>query len=166
MKFFRRIRYNHIQNHNTKKYFKYAVGEIFLVVIGILIALQIDNWNQLRKDNNALKDYLVKIKSHTQEDLRKLEEIKEGRAQIAGYCKQARSSILNKTEDENLTLFMASGYAFADYYFKPNTGGYDALKNSEYFGKINNTTLDSLLAQYHSLLDAIAETREAIMIIW
>jgi len=161
MKLFRKMRYAQIHNRNTRKYLKYAVGEIVLVVIGILIALQIDNWNQVRKDNNALNDYLVKIKSHTQEDLKKLKEISEGRTHISGYCKQARNSILNKTEDENLALFMASGYAFADYYFKPNKGGYEALKNSEYFGKINNTPLDSLLTQYHYLLDAIAENEKS-----
>ena len=47
---------------------------------------------------------------------------------------------------------MTSGLAFADYYFKPNSGGYESLKNSEYFGKINNTKLDSLLAKYHDSL--------------
>lgn len=161
MKIFRKIRFELLGENKTKHYILYAIGEIVLVVIGILIALQIDNWNQVQKDDNALKEYLVKIKSHTQEDLKKLEEISEGRTQISGYCKQARNSILNKTEDENLALFMASGYAFADYYFKPNTGGYEALKNSEYFGKINNTPLDSLLTQYHYLLDAIAENERS-----
>ncbi|WP_396636377.1 DUF6090 family protein [Maribacter sp. R77961] len=161
MKIFRKIRFELLGENKTKHYLLYAAGEIVLVVIGILIALQIDNWNQVRKDDNALKEYLVKIKSHTKEDLKKLEEISKGRAQISGYCKQARNSILNKTEDENLELFMASGYAFADYYFKPNTGGYEALKNSEYFGKINNTPLDSLLTQYHYLLDAIAENEKS-----
>lgn len=161
MKIFRKIRFELLGENKTKHYLLYAVGEIVLVVIGILIALQIDNWNQVRKDDNALKEYLVKIKSHTKEDLKKLEEISKGRTQISGYCKQARNSILNKTEDENLELFMASGYAFADYYFKPNTGGYEALKNSEYFGKINNTPLDSLLTQYHYLLDAIAENEKS-----
>tara|TARA_B100000508_G_scaffold107348_1_gene85427 strand:- start:44 stop:181 length:138 start_codon:yes stop_codon:yes gene_type:complete len=37
--------------NKTSKYFKYAIGEIILVVIGILIALQINNWNELRKSN-------------------------------------------------------------------------------------------------------------------
>ena len=37
--------------NKTAKYFKYAIGEIVLVVIGILIALQINNWNQNRKEN-------------------------------------------------------------------------------------------------------------------
>ena len=50
IKFFRRIRQNLIMENKTSKYFKYAIGEIILVVIGILIALQINNWNENRKD--------------------------------------------------------------------------------------------------------------------
>lgn len=156
MKIFRKIRLDLLSENKTRKYLIYAIGEIVLVVIGILIALQINNWNQAKKDNYALKEYLVKIKSHTKEDLYKLDSISRGRKQIAELCKKARVSILDKTENENLILFMSSGFAFADLYFKPNTGGYEALKNSEYFGKINNTPLDSLLTRYHSLIEEIA----------
>jgi len=44
--------------NKTGKYFKYAIGEIVLVVIGILIALQINNWNQNRIENKEVKTYL------------------------------------------------------------------------------------------------------------
>jgi hypothetical protein len=49
IKFFRKIRQNLLMENKTGKYFKYAIGEIVLVVIGILIALQINNWNENRK---------------------------------------------------------------------------------------------------------------------
>ena len=49
IKFFRRIRFNLMEQNKTGKYIKYAIGEIVLVVIGILIALQINNWNENRK---------------------------------------------------------------------------------------------------------------------
>jgi hypothetical protein len=49
IKFFRHIRQNLIMENKTSKYFKYAIGEIVLVVIGILIALQINTWNEGRK---------------------------------------------------------------------------------------------------------------------
>lgn len=168
MKFFRKIRQKVLSENKfskpaspTGRYFIYAIGEIVLVVIGILIALQINNWNQARKDDNALKAYLVKIKSHTSEDLRRLDPITVYRTNMAKQCKMARVSILDKTEDENLFLLMSCGSAFADYYFKPNTGGYEALKNSEYFGKINNTILDSLLTRYHRLVDDIAQNERS-----
>ena len=161
MKFFRKIRQGLLAKNRFGKYFIYAIGEIVLVVIGILIALQINNWNQARKDDRALKEYLVKIKSHTIEDLRQLDTLIKYRTQLVGQCKKARIRILDKTEDEDLFLFMTCGVAFVDYYFKPNTGGYDALKNSNYFGKINNTPLDSLLTRYHSIVGDIAENEKS-----
>ena len=50
IKFFRSIRYKAMENSKTSRYLKYAIGEIILVVIGILIALQINNWNENRKE--------------------------------------------------------------------------------------------------------------------
>ncbi len=161
IKFFRKIRRNLLSEGKTGQYLKYAIGEIVLVVIGILIALQINNLNESKKDDTALKAYLGKIKSHTLEDLRKLDTLTKYRTQLAVLCKKARVRILDKTEDEDLFLFMSCGVAFADYYFKPNTGGYEALKNADYFGKINKTSLDSLLTRYHNLVDEIAENEKS-----
>jgi len=48
IKLFRNIRQNLLNEGKTTKYFKYAIGEIILVVIGILIALSINNWNVSR----------------------------------------------------------------------------------------------------------------------
>lgn len=48
-KFFRKIRYQLLKEDKTKRYIKYALGEIILVVIGILIALQVNEWNASRK---------------------------------------------------------------------------------------------------------------------
>jgi hypothetical protein len=58
IKFFRHIRKNLIMENKTSKYFKYAIGEIFLVVIGILIALQINNWNEKRLESNKEQLFL------------------------------------------------------------------------------------------------------------
>jgi len=161
MRLFRRVRQKLILDNKKIQYLKYALGEILLVVIGILIALQINNWNQSVKDKKSLNEYLIKIKSHISEDIKKLEELSKGRKQIADICKKARNSILNKTEIDNLFLFKISGAAFVDFYFKPNSGGYESLINSQYYGKINNTKLDSLLAEYHGLVDIIAENERS-----
>jgi len=67
IKFFRKIRQNLLSEGKTGKYFKYAIGEIILVVIGILIALSINNWNEKRKIKNKetviLKELLTSINS-------------------------------------------------------------------------------------------------------
>ena len=53
IKFFRKIRYDLMEKNKTGKYFKYAIGEILLVMIGILLALQVSNWNE---DNKSEKE--------------------------------------------------------------------------------------------------------------
>ncbi|TVZ60188.1 hypothetical protein NA63_2738 [Flavobacteriaceae bacterium MAR_2010_105] len=61
IKFFRRIRQNLLLQGKTGKYLTYAIGEIVLVVIGILIALQINNWNELRLIKDQEKVLLKEI---------------------------------------------------------------------------------------------------------
>jgi hypothetical protein len=63
IKFFRKIRQNLLMENKTGKYFKYAIGEIVLVVIGILIALSVNSWNEKRLKKVATKNYLKQIKS-------------------------------------------------------------------------------------------------------
>ena len=56
--FLRRIRRSLIEEGNLKKYLVYAVGEILLVMIGILLALQVNTWNENKKDGLTEKIYL------------------------------------------------------------------------------------------------------------
>ncbi len=77
VKFFRHIRKSLIQQNRVGKYFKYAFGEILLVVIGILIALQINNWNEERKQNDneqaILKRLEKEFRSNKKQLLNKIE---------------------------------------------------------------------------------------------
>lgn len=61
IKFFRKIRQKLLSKGNTGKYLKYAIGEIILVVIGILIALQINNWNEGVKENLRRENYYKQL---------------------------------------------------------------------------------------------------------
>ena len=75
IKFFRKIRQNLLMENKTGKYFKYAIGEIVLVVIGILIALSINNWNDRRKQKLSQTEQLKSIKSELTLGLKNLDII-------------------------------------------------------------------------------------------
>jgi hypothetical protein len=68
IKFFRKIRQNLLSEGKTGKYLKYAIGEIILVVIGILFALQINNWNIKNVQQKEGRKYLTSIKSNLVQD--------------------------------------------------------------------------------------------------
>lgn len=74
IKLFRKIRQNLLLENQMGKYFKYAIGEILLVVIGILIALSINNWNETRKERLQEQALLVQLKSEFNSNLKQLDE--------------------------------------------------------------------------------------------
>jgi len=77
IKLFRNIRQSLLMENKTSRYLKYAIGEIVLVVIGILIALQINNWNENRKAELAQKELLANFLNDLKADLELLQFFKE-----------------------------------------------------------------------------------------
>ena len=65
IKFFRKIRYNLMSENKTGKYLKYAIGEITLIIIGIVLALQLNSW----KDNSMVKAESQELLKHLVVDL-------------------------------------------------------------------------------------------------
>jgi len=104
IKFFRKIRQNLLMENKTGKYFKYAIGEIVLVVIGILIALSINNWNERKKLVKVQIDILKGISNDLTNDtieinsnIRHLENIVHTDSLLINHL------IEQKTQSENLS---------------------------------------------------------------
>jgi len=87
IKFFRKIRQRLLAENKTSRYTLYALGEIFLVVVGILIALQINNWNERRKARNYEAKLLIELKNTIVSDYKLVARAIKGneRAQSAGH---------------------------------------------------------------------------------
>lgn len=77
LKFFKKIRRKLLQEGNLKQYLIYALGEIILVVIGILIAFQINSWNDNRKSLRLEKQHLLNLKNEISQSLSRLETSEE-----------------------------------------------------------------------------------------
>jgi hypothetical protein len=112
IKFFREIRQNLLSVGKIGKYFKYALGEIILVVIGILIALQINNWNENRKTNfNQLK-YLDLLKKEALSNITNL-DIEIGRIKKMNEGQKEIFRLIDESKDTlseayiNQTFFKA-----------------------------------------------------------
>lgn len=77
IKFFRKIRQQLLLEGQTGKYLKYAIGEIILVVLGILIALAINDWNDQKKNTRSELAYYCRILDDFELDKQRIKELKE-----------------------------------------------------------------------------------------
>jgi len=114
IKLFSKIRYNLMEQNKTGKYFKYAIGEIVLVVIGILIALQINNWNETRKSSNLESDYIVRLLEDLKEDEAIIQAVLNYQLEVTFHAKKAIDIFENLDEksfnpvEKLINLYQAS----------------------------------------------------------
>lgn len=98
LKFFRRIRRKLLDEGNLKRYLIYAIGEILLVVIGILIALQINNWNEQYKTHRIELETLIDIKGEFEENYALFQKHLREKAQMEAQWE----NLLIKFSDKSL----------------------------------------------------------------
>ncbi len=141
IKFFRKIRYDLMGNSKTEKYLKYAIGEISLVVIGILIAVNINNWNENRKTRTIEVNYLKNIQADLNAELKNNDSyIKEHNLKaIWGY--NLLTTPVGKTKSEQLNLDMKRHSVHGWKNFIPTNNTFKELISS---GQLNSISSDSI----------------------
>ena len=153
--FFRKIRHNLVEQNKTGKYLKYGIGEIVLVVIGILIALQINNWNEGRKSEALEKSVLTDLRNELNANISRLDSIINERENVlaAGrlVLEQSGPDASWDSEvnfDSLLFKIVVSGWKFF-----PESGVVTDILNT---GKLNVIQNDSLRYMISSLPADIA----------
>jgi hypothetical protein len=142
IKFFRRIRYDILGANKTGRYFKYAIGEIILVMVGILLALQVNTWNENRLNKKTEKKYLSGIIANLDKDIEELKRlISRDTLQL-----QAQTTILKSFRDEKIRndipeLVGAIARFQGITSFSGNNIVFEDMKSS---GKINLIASDTL----------------------
>ena len=132
IKFFRHIRKSLIEENKMGKYFKYAIGEIILVVIGILIALQINNWNEQKKIVEKEKQALTEIVSDLNAIIIRLEEMKFKEKYSISNNINSLNIIINHLErkkpyQDSLKTHFFKCFTYPNPLFK--TSGYETLSS-------------------------------------
>ncbi len=146
IKFFRHIRQKLLMENKTSKYFKYAIGEIVLVVIGILIALQINNWNEKRKQNIQELYTLKQLKVEFQADsikLARLLTLTEGKIKAVKGLSRLISE--QKSDSLKLPVIFFTGEIIPFYDYSPT---YNELVNSGNLNMISNDTIKNVINDF------------------
>jgi hypothetical protein len=129
IKFFRHIRRRLLSENKISRYLIYAIGEILLVVIGILIALQINNWNENLKKEKLELSVLKELKSNL------LADLKDFQSDMKVYEAATKSSdviidFIDGEIDYHDSLNILFGKIPVQGVFTPNKAAYDNLKVS------------------------------------
>jgi len=149
IKFFRKIRYDLMEKNKTGKYFKYAIGEIVLVVIGILIALSINNWNERHQEKREELKQLKALKLEFEKNAVILDSI----TKLHNENEDATLRLINATNNYTIkefdSLYLKAVY---NYNFDPSKGIYNSLINSGNIELISNETLKYKLAEIQDIV--------------
>ncbi len=146
IKFFRKIRQNLIMENKTSKYFKYAIGEIVLVVIGILIALQLNNWNDVRKNKNYEQEILLLINQNLENDSIVLTEGLKKSKQANKLTDKLLEQVALGNYSDSLNYWMGKIICFER--FNSQSSAFEVLK-SKGIETISNNELQLALISYY-----------------
>ena len=126
IKFFRKIRQKMLTENKFSKYLLYAVGEIVLVVIGILLALQINNWNKQKLNDKLKFEIISEIKTNLQIDLKELQDDISYFDSINQYYKDI-IDYLKINASPNQDFFRLASTLRLSPHFDANLSGYSLL---------------------------------------
>ncbi|MCK0109573.1 DUF6090 family protein [Flavobacteriaceae bacterium S0825] len=148
-----------MEKGKTGKYFKYAIGEIVLVVIGILIALSINTWNENRINKNLEQELLSNLLSDVEVDIENLKDLDS----ISELALIAKKKILSYIKGEELSrdsvfyFVSKSGYTNS---FSATTITYDEMKNSDAFKIISSKEIRREIAVLYKQYEKVKASED------
>lgn len=173
MLLYRRIKRKFFMSREFRKYLGYAVGEILLVIVGILIALQIDTWYENKKSQERLDKYLANIERNIGDDLHRLEQLKIARTSavseailtinVTGFPDAIEDPVfLNEWYNEKFVALASAALETAQQkrHFVAKSGNYHALNSSGLLSELADTELESMLYDYYRSVERIGSIEE------
>ena len=160
IKFFRNIRQNIINPNRVSRYILYALGEIILVVIGILIALQINNWNDKRKESNKERSIKSDLNQEFTQNWFQLDTV------LNAHLSTIKSLdwLIGKFPDYENANPDSLGYhlkmSASTWTFNPSQATVRSLTNTSSFDIIKDERLRKQLIQWQDLYDDFSEEEE------
>ncbi|MEO0572895.1 MAG: DUF6090 family protein [Bacteroidota bacterium] len=158
IKFFRRIREKQLLEGRVSKYLLYAIGEIVLVVIGILLALQINNWNDLNKERQKERIYLESLESEFRTNLETLNQVIASCNKLDVQLGEILTFFDTQKSDTATPEFIALSLGKCLSYevvYTPTTGVQKDLISSGNLKQIGNAHLRQQIASFETSLETI-----------
>jgi len=150
--YLRKIRKKLADDNKPLKYFRYAFGEIILVVIGILIALSINNWNEIRKEEQQETISYCKIGEDIESDKNRIETIIESIAERQLVCKQLLLKLHSTPKDKSVIIDDYLSAVRSDVFY-PNKAAISDITSSGKLSLLHNEELKKIILEYYTEME-------------
>ena len=159
--FFRRIRQGLVNQERIGKYLLYAVGEILLVVIGILIALQVNNWNEERKTRQKEQKILLELKDNLEESLQSFQYRRTVTHREIRMIDRIFHSMDNNVKSDSLVYWMK--WALIPVNIPLTSTAFESLKTTGY-DLIQSDTLREEIIRLFDIIYPLGSRQEALRV--
>ena len=163
IKFFRHIRRSLLAENKFSKYIIYAIGEIVLVVIGILLALQINTWNHNNQIENEITAHLNSLKLEVETNLNNLEHYSKDRtAQIHQIQILIESLNSDISDDRAVSLISALVNMGTNTFGSLETTAFDEITNSSLVNHIKDLGLVDYIIYSQSTMERVLDANTRV----
>lgn len=152
IKFFRKIRQKLLSENKFSKYLIYAIGEIILVVIGILIAIQLNDFNEDRKESKKELSFLQKLKDDINLDIQEL-TLKDSTLAVYQSRQEEALELLLQVKSVKEIMTVDSLIKFGWNNIAVNRKTYDEMLNTSGIYIIKNRDLLNSISNYYALIE-------------
>ena len=153
LRFFRQLRQSLLTKNRFSKYLLYVIGEILLVVAGILIALQVDNWNEDRKKHEQAAEFRAQLREGIMTDIENIRNRMEffEMAIAYGYQAEEELSVARAQDTESRWQFLVQTFHVSQIWnFNQVTATYNEVQNPEMMGYLGSPELLNALQRYYN----------------
>ncbi|WP_375324760.1 DUF6090 family protein [Flagellimonas sp. GZD32] len=163
IRFFRNIRKQLFEENKFSKYLLYALGEIILVVVGILIALQLNNWSQKNKDRQREKLILKQLNSEFLNNKQLFELGRSTYQTKLEACNKVISFFPLPEEQKADSIVKYFQGIFQSYMYNPSNGLVESLLYSSSIEVIQNDSLKHLLSSWKDVFTDYQEEESIVV---
>ncbi len=157
-RFFRQLRQKLLSEKKFSKYLFYVVSEVFIVIIGILLALQVDNWDTQRENRKEAQLFLHRLKNEFQANRQQMVDKIHMREKALSAARElirfvdGKSPYSNPSEIDSLL-----SYALPVYTFDPSLGVLNQLTSTDKLTLIKNEAMNDKLSVWNSMIEDFKE---------
>ncbi|NIT08276.1 MAG: hypothetical protein GTO01_07070 [Xanthomonadales bacterium] len=147
--------------NQSSRFLPYAIGEMLLVIVGILIALQINNWNEFNKERDREQAYYCKLHEDVEQDLVKIgDQLEKSEERLAASNRMLALLQQDAFSPEQVMQEAMQAISLITFTFRPSVAAFEDLKSSGNLSILLDNDLKTRILAYYSMIEGMLDVMD------